>query len=265
MVGHPFFGFTAGEVEVIEALQNGHQTPLSISKHTALSRQGVYVALGHLVERGVVEIDVSQNKKLWRLVSSEDFDRATAEAKGTLYGEVAPSLSSVREYHGKVAVTNLLLKILTETKREDFVGIQGDGVYADWVRVLGSANINYINQCIKKNQLVVRAIMPEGNFERAFTIMGNEWAKHFKGRSYQANLIDEKYFVHKAEIFLIKKRLYFICMRDELVLEMSYPEFIKMFLLILSFIQDNSRLVDGNEILKNLVAGLEQKRTKISF
>jgi hypothetical protein len=194
---------------------------------------------------------------VWTLPSAEELAMQLDKVR-EYFGYPLPSNSILKHktihlYEGKESVSDLMKQIFTTHKNEFCIGIQSDIVYKDWKKVLGLSTINNLNKNIKKNKLIIQAILPKGHFTRGIDTMGSEWARHFEGRTYRANEIDEQYFKHHAELFLFKKSLYLICLRDELVLEIKHPEIQKMMLLLINFIQDNSRLLDGNEIIRNIL------------
>jgi hypothetical protein len=119
-----------------------------------------------------------------------------------------------------------------------------------------------LNRNIKKNKFIIEAILPDGFFTRAFARMGAGWAKDFEGRTYRASLIDERYFDHTAEVFLFKDSVYLISMKEALVIEIRHSQIQKMLTQMAEFMQDNARVVDGNEALRRLINENETKTKK---
>lgn len=254
--------FTKGELTVLNLLKADHLTPLSISKHSSLSRQGVYKILLQLEKRGLIFSKQTKSGRRWQLISKATFMERIEQIEVAIY-DSAPISSFVKVHQGKEELYDLWKRILSR-KNSELIGIQGDIVYERWLEVFGLESINKLNSLIKNNKIIVRVIMPGGNFERAIKIMGLEWARHFVGRTYQTNLIDEKYFTHQAEIFISNNRIYIISMKEQFAIEILHLEVVKMFSSLVTFIQANSQLVDGNKLLIDVIEkekGSEQNRT----
>ncbi len=247
------FNLSKGSQIVMSKLQQGHITPLAISNHSDLTRQGVYKILTSLSDQGLVFSDIENGKKSWRIATVNELQDVFSQAKGEMFPDSNNEVQSVQIHRGETAVTKLLKNIFSVHKNEKCVGLQGDAVYDDWKQMFGLDEIHRLNKLIKKNNMIIQAILPEGHFERSIQIMGKEWAENFEGRSYRANLIDEQYFHHKAEMFFFKNKAYLICLHDEIIIEIAHSEIFKMLTLLVSFVQENSTLVDGNKRLRELM------------
>jgi hypothetical protein len=161
-------------------------------------------------------------------------------------------------YRGRETIAALMKEIFTSHKGQKCIGIQGVNVYPGWKELLGVEFVNEINKVIKKNKMVNQAIVPEGHFDEVVSVMGLEWAKHFEGRSYRANEIDPKYFKHSGEMFFFKDSVYLISMSENLVIEIKHSHIHKMLYALIEYVQDTSRVVDGNERLRQIIASAKK-------
>lgn len=255
------FGFSKKTEKVFLAVLSGQDTPVKISKETDISRPAIYAILKHLQARGLIVSQVSRGVKHWALASDRAIDETLYEAKRALLGISEGRQEIYRKsdvgitlYRGKDAIEKLLKHLFENHKGEYYRGTQGDNVFPAWQQLFGIETINEFNKNIKKNRLIVEAVLPEGYFEGAVSRFGVEWARHFEGRTYRVGLIDPSYFQHGAELFLFKDILYLASMSEALIIEIRHSEIQKMISLFFTHMQDTARSVDGNEMLRKLIA-----------
>ena len=253
-------GLSNKELRVLAAVREGYATPLSIYRRTKVSRPGVYDILLALHERGIVASRIHNGKKTWKLVDRSELEQRFFETKRTLLGlsEGTSEIYGVDDavaiiHHGSEAVRKLMNELLTGHKHEKFYGFQGDVAAINWNKVFTPAETNAFNRAIKKNAVVAQAILPEGWFERQTKELGVEWAKDFEGRTQRVNIIGEEYFKHGGQVFLFKKSIYFIALGEELIIEIRNSEIQKLMLAIFAYIQDTSRSIDANALLRKLI------------
>ena len=60
-------------------------------------------------------------------------------------------------------------------------------------------------------------------------------------------------------MFIFKDSLFLLALNEELIIEIRHSEVQKMILSIFEFMQDNSRSIDANELLRNLIQRHEVK------
>lgn len=254
-------GLSPSAIKVFIALKAGHATPVQISKETNVSRPAVYTILGQLEGRGLVTQKGSGGTKSWAISSAVQLNKIFNDLKAEVLGSRNEKEAlyeegniEVKVYRGKKTIAELMRQIFQKHRGETCIGIQGDNVYEGWRDLLGLETINDLNKSIKKDRMVIQAIVPENHFVRVVDTMGLEWARHFEGRAYRVNEIDESYFEHKGEMFLFKDSVYLLSMSEGLVIEIKHSHIQKMLSSLIQYIQDTARVVDGNQILRELMA-----------
>ncbi len=255
------FGLSGTASAVLAQVKAGRETPVQISKETDISRPAIYAILAQLEEQGLVTRHAVKGAARWRVASASQINRLLERAREEILGskeerEVLYQEDNVgvKVYRGRKTISEVMRYIFQEHRGQTCIGFQGDNVFADWRDLLGAETINDLNKSIKKNGMVIQVIVPEGSFERSFDIMGLEWAKHFEGRAYRVNEISDDYFKHKGEMFLFKDSVYLISMREQVVIEIQHSQIQKMLYLLFEYVQDTSKVIDGNEILRQLMA-----------
>ncbi|OGZ12010.1 MAG: hypothetical protein A3D67_02375 [Candidatus Lloydbacteria bacterium RIFCSPHIGHO2_02_FULL_51_22] len=254
-------GLSQKEEKTLLALQNGADTPLVIARKTSISRPAVYAILKNLKKRGIAEYHTRNGKKRWKVSDEREIDRAIADAKRELLNipegreEVYGQADTMVVIHrGEKAIKNLLHEIIEENKGERLYGYQGKVSSIGWDTFFSVSETNRLNRAIKDNHLIVEAVIPDGWFEEQVARSGIEWAKEFEGRTTRVNVIDPKYFEHGGQMFLFKKSLYLFALNEGIIIEIRNSEIQKMILAMFEFIQDNSRAIDANELLRTLIA-----------
>ncbi len=253
-------GLSRAEIKVLDALRAGKNTPLLIAEYSKVSRPAVYEILERLHKRGIVKSNIRNGKKYWSQAKERDLERELYETKKELLGieegveEVRGlSDSTVIVHRGAPAIRKLLEGLFKEYKDQRLYGIQGDTVVIGWNKVFGVEKTNEINRLIKKNGIIVEAILPRGWFERQTKLLGKKWAEDFEGRASMTHEIDEEYFQHAGQIWAFRNSLYLIAMNEEIIIEVRNSEIQKLILSMFRFIQDNSRKIDVNRILRELL------------
>jgi len=255
-------GLSRSELRVLDAIYDGRSTPLIITTHTKVSRPAVYEIIERLHGRGLIRSTIRNGKKYWIKAKLQDLEQELYNSKKQLFGidegvEEVRGLSDslVTVHRGDEAIRKLLRGILVENKDTRLSTIQGDAVVIGWNKVFGVEGTNELNRFIKKNRIIVEAIMPFGWFERQTKLLGTKWARDFEGRMSINHEIDEHYFEHGGQIWMFKNSVYFVAMNEEIVIEVRNSEIQRLIMAMFNFIQDNSKKFDVNARLRELIEG----------
>lgn len=259
-------GLSKKEQKVLVALQERNDTPVKLSKATDVSRTAIYAILTNLKKRGLAESRITNGKKHWHIASEREIEETLYATKRSLLSipegreEIRGlSDSTVIIHRGAEAVRKLINGVLSDHKHERFYGFQGDVAAINWNNIFSLEETNRFNRNVKKNGIIFDAILPEGWFERQTRELGVGWAKDFEGRATRVNVIDQEYFRHGGQLFIFRESIYLIALGEELIIEIRNSEIQKMLLTFIKFMQDNSRVIDANELLRNVIAEMEGK------
>ncbi|MDB4991855.1 MAG: hypothetical protein JWL75_100 [Parcubacteria group bacterium] len=259
---HPFalFGLSPSASKVLSAVKDGLPTPVAISNETGISRPAIYAILNQLEEQGLITSGTLKGKRFWHIANPSQINRVFETARSALLGSkeekellYEEKNIEVKVYRGKKTIIELMRFIYQEHVGETCIGIQGANVYDGWRDLIGLETIHELNKSIKKHRMIMQVIVPQDHFQRVVPTMGVEWAKHFEGRTTRVNEIDESYFQNKGEMVVFKDSVYLICMEEALVIEIKHSHIQKMLLSLIHYVQDNSRVIDGNQILRELM------------
>ncbi|HEX8994067.1 MAG TPA: hypothetical protein VF803_02335 [Candidatus Paceibacterota bacterium] len=157
-------------------------------------------------------------------------------------------------HRGVQAIRVLMTNMFNAYKHERLYGFQGDVSAIGWSKIFSTEETNYFNRAIKKDKIIVEAVLPQGWFEEQSRTLGIAWAKDYEGRTARVNVIDPSYFGHGGQIWIFKSSLYLFALNEEIVIEIRNSEIQRMILALFRFMQDNSKLIDANELLRKVIA-----------
>ncbi|MCX6787957.1 MAG: winged helix-turn-helix domain-containing protein [Candidatus Kaiserbacteria bacterium] len=260
-------GLSKKEEKVLSSLQDGVDTPLSLARATGVSRTAIYAILGNLKKRGLAHTRIVGGKKYWSLAPEREIEEVVYEAKRALlkipegreevYGL---SDSTVIIHRGQDSIRKVFGELLFVHKNERFYGLVGDSAAANWNKMFSLQETNRFNRALKRNNIIAETITQDGLLERQARELGVSWAKDFEGRTTRVNVIDGEYFAHGAQIFIFKQSIYLMALGEDLVIEIRNSEIQKMLLTFFKFMQDNSRVIDANALLRSIIAEIEDKK-----
>ena len=260
-------GLSKKEEKVLIALQMGASTPLLLARVTKVSRTAVYAILLNLKKRGLAQVRTTSGKKHWALTPEREIEETLYEAKRALLKipegrEEVHSLSdsTVIVHRGQESIRKVLGELLLAHKNERFYGFVGDTAAQYWNKMFSLQETNRFNRALKSNNIIAETIIQEGVLERQTRELGVSWAKDFEGRTTRVNIIDAEYFAHASQVFIFKQSIYLLALGEELVIEIRNSEIQKMLLTFIKFIQDNSRVIDANALLRGVIAEMESKK-----
>ncbi len=259
-------GLSSNETKILGSIYDSKETPLQIANTTKISRPTIYDTLEKLHHRGLIRSTIRNGKKYWVPAKNIELDKRLFEVKKTLFSfdegveEVrTQSDSTVIVHRGGEAVRTLIRSIFKDNKNVRLYGIQGDLVNIGWTKVFGVEGTNELNRWVKQNQIIVEAIVPYGLYDRLTLENGIGWAKDFAGRMAVNHEIDEEYFEHGGQIWVLKDSLYLLAMHEEIVIEVRNSEIQNLVLEMFRFIQHNSRKFDVNQRLRDLIEKSKEK------
>lgn len=260
-------GLSKKEELVLLALRDGIDTPLLLTRATRVSRTAIYAILTNLKKRGLANTHITNGKKHWTLTPEREIEEVLYAAKRTLLKipegrEEVHGLSdaTVIIHRGPEAIHKVLGELVFAHKNERFYALIGDGAAEYWNKIFSLQETNRFNRALKKNNIIAETIIQEGFLERETRRLGVSWAKDFEGRTTKVNVIDSEYFTYGAQVWIFKQSIYLMALGEELVIEIRNSEIQKMLLSFFKFIEDNSRVIDANALLRDVIAEMENKK-----
>lgn len=256
----PLLGLSKKERQVFTALKNGCKTPLEVHQATDISRTAVYHIMTVLKDRGLVKRYKEGGKHYVRVASTSELGEVLYETKKDLLSFVDGKEemhrvqdSEVVVHRGVEAMKSCLYEAFTKNKNQKFIGVQSGEVYKLWSEIFGTSFVNDINALIKKNNIIVEGVLPEGAFRDAVTTFDEGWAEEYMGRMANIHEIDAKYFRHTGEVFIFKDVTYLLTVKDLLIVEIRHSDIAIAITMLIKYITDTTRVVDVNRRVRELV------------
>lgn len=252
-------GLSENEKEVLELLPE-HATPLSLARAASIPRPTVYITLKKLEARGLVRQKKEGKRHYWTPHLPKDILQDLAHCKMHIAEEeeraehmLLSDDTSVRIHKGKDAIVSVLMRMIKHNGGARMICIQGNHVGGSWGKALDPREINRINNMIKERKVITEIVTSLNWFKLQANMFGNDWIKGFEGRTSKINLVADEYLDYESQIFLSGKSAYIFHMPEETAIEISNASIVKMLRSMIVFAQDNSKTVDGNAILRQLL------------
>ena len=258
--GNKLLLLTDNEIQLLQLLKNSlGSTPASLAKQCSIPRPTIYITLDKLEERGLVQSRRIGKRKIWEIVSEDALQSQLEQLRHLLipsrgeYQQVnVSSNTDLAIYRGEKTILKLFTSFVEKHSGSRLLGVQGDFAGDAWKNTIKTEDINTINAKIKKNKLITEFITSKKWFQRQIGLFGKSWAENFMGRAAQIHFVDHKYLDYESQIFLFENKLYLVSMRDKLFIEVKNQHISKLIISLIKFIEDHSKSVDINEMLKKM-------------
>lgn len=234
-------------------------TPLRLAKLCHIPRPTIYITLAKLENRGLVRVRKVNKKKVWQIVDRalikdkiEDLKNTLTSDKDTYDRIKITDDTDITIHRGSDAIVNLFNGFAENHNGKRLMGMSGSLSAQAWKDVVDLESINTINSTIKDKGLLTEMIANESWFRQQVDMFGESWIEHFTGRATQIHFIESKYLDYESQIFIFGNELYLVSMREKLFIEVKNRQIARLIISLLNFVEDNSRVVDINQILKNM-------------
>lgn len=248
------------ELEILKILKKHKQaTPVFLAQHTAIPRATVYITLDKLKERGFIRLRKIEHKKIWELAPTETVLERIESIKDLFIENTAEyqtlnisENTDIAIYRGEKEIIKLFKGFAENHGGKRLLGVMGDRAGESWSHSISLRNINTVNEKIKEKGLLTETITSIACFEQQIKMFGQSWVDGYSGRASEVHILDSKYLDYEGQVFVFGNKVYLVHMRDKLFIEIKNAEISKMIICMLKFIQDNSKSVNLNELLKEL-------------
>lgn len=226
--------FSEEERQILKTLRVC-DTPLSISKHTAIPRSTIYFLLKKLKSRGLVIQDKKGSRTVWTL---RDMSTVTTES----LEKIIRKDTSIQIHDSKQAIEDFLESFST-SKNTKFNALNGDHNVEGWNTHIGTKRITEFNTLINQNKIISDIISSDNFIKQNKKILGEDWALSYKNKPTEYHVLDHKYTNYKTQILLHNQKIYIINMDKPLVIEISDIDIFQCFSSIFQFIKDNTKSI----------------------
>lgn len=201
-----------------------------------------------------------QGKSYFRVADSHALEASLQDAKKFLLGvpdgrqELSHNNTPLIFLHrGRASIEALLRHIFENHKNQKMYGLQGNKSTDAWEGLIDVATISSLNHSIKKNHIIVYAFLETGWVLSSAKKFGSEWVKSFEGRTTSVHEVPAKYMSYSTEVWLFKDSVYMLAPKEEIVIELRNSELVLMMKTLFSFIEDHSKQIDVNQLLRGFL------------
>lgn len=259
LLASEILGLTTNERDILKLLPT-HPTPLKITEASDIPRPTVYVTLEKLAQRGLVQKRREGKKRYWVTHIPKETKQNISNYKLHLdaHEEKKDSLqlsedTQIKIHKGKAGILGIFLKMIKTNTGQNMLQFQGNNIANSWAKVIGAKDINKINKLIKKEKTVSEIVASLTWIKSQVNLFGRDWARDFEGRTLKMNVLDEKYLDFESQIFISGDSAYIFHMPEVLAIEILNTSIVKMLKSMILFIQDNSRAIDGNALVRGMI------------
>ncbi len=250
------------ETEILELVkEKGQATPLSLAKSCKIPRPTIYITLDKLKDRGLIRSRKLDRKKIWELTKTTEMREHIEDLKNVLTGDKrtydkiqVTEDTDLTIHRGADAILNLFKKFAGDHNGKRLMGMSGNLSADAWKDTIPLSDINTINSKIKEQGLLTEMISSEGWFKQQARMFGKNWVENFIGRATQVHFIDNTYLDYSSQIFVFGSELYLVSMRERLFIEVKNKQIAALIISLLKFVEDKSKSVDINQILKGMIS-----------
>ena len=187
-------GLTANEAKVAKVLGHLPLSQIEVEKKTKLPHASVVDTLRRFVERGLVKVLKSQQRKTYVYYSK------------AVFAPVATQVSSlgteVEVYDGKEALLSLISKELVKHRHDRLLSFHGEAVGEGWLGILDPKEIQKRNELIIEHDIIVERFVPSNGYRALFKKFPRAWQKTMVGRSHITHFLPDDYFQTKTELMM---------------------------------------------------------------
>jgi sugar-specific transcriptional regulator TrmB len=253
-------GLKAKEVAILRAL-TGHELSIAeLSEHSKIARMTLYPLLTRLRARGFIDYRRSGKRRLWGLVPNAQLRARFESAQSELAPHTERQGHTVRlssEYGSELVFhrgVRRILDVVAELIRQEpngvLKGIQSTSSGYRGLEKSGDAAASKINALIKKHKIIVEAVLDESFLHAAQKRTSSRWKKSYIGRMANTSIVPDEYLNFNADLFLFSKRALLINWHDEVAIDITNTEILKMLERLFDFMHASGEKVDTNALVR---------------
>jgi sugar-specific transcriptional regulator TrmB len=253
-------GLKPKEVAIVRALTGRELTIAELSDKSKVARMTIYPLLARLRARGFIDYRRRSNRRLWGVVPSAHL-RARLEAAQS---ELAPTeerrghtVHLAREYgselifhRGVRRILDVLAELIGHERNGTLKGIQSTSSGYRGLEKSGEAATSKINTLIKQHKIIVEAVLDESFLHTAQTRTGTRWKKSYLGRMANTSIVPDAYLDFNADLFLFSRRALLVNWHDEVAIDITNAEMLKLLERLFDFMHASGRKIDTNALVR---------------
>jgi hypothetical protein len=254
-------GLKPKEVALLRALTGRELSVAELSDRAKVARMTLYPLLTRLRARGLVDYRRSRKRRLWGLVPGAQLRTRLEVAQSELAPHAERRGHTVRvasEYgtelvfhRGVRRILDVIAELIAQERDGVLKGIQSTSSGYRGLEKSGEIAASKINALIKQHKIIVEAVLDESFLRTAQTRTGTRWKKSYLGRMANTSIVPDAYLNFNADLFLFSRRALLINWHDEVAIDITNAEMLKLLGRLFDFMHASGRKVDTNALVRD--------------
>ncbi len=243
-------------VAILRALSGRELSIAELSERAKVARMTLYPLLTRLRARGLIDYRRHGKRRLWGLVPSSQLRTRLESARHELAPHEERRGHTVRlssEYgselvfhRGVPRIVAVISELLRQEKHGVLKGIQSSSSGFAGLQKAGQARGIKINELVKQNKIIVEAVLDESFLQTVQAGTGARWKKSYLGRMANTVIVPDEFLDFNADLFLFKKRALLINWHDEIAIDITNIEMLRLLGRLFNFMHTSGKKVDTN-------------------
>ena len=232
---------TKNEQAVLSAVSHLPQRIVDIENKSKVPHSTLFDILKSLKGRGLVQVSLVDNKKLWslgELNSEQGLGISLGTAKPTKDIEVIAGKEKIISYISNIFKFNVGKRVLVYHGREVFDG---------WYKILSESEIVEFNKTLVKLNIIVERFVPEYAFKKYITKTSKAYKESMLNRPQITYLLPDVYFTSKSEIMLCEDRVIIYETHLVQLLVLKDIETVKLYKSIFEILRSVGKKIDSQK------------------
>jgi DNA-binding transcriptional ArsR family regulator len=256
---------TRQENKILKALENGDYNISDLAVLTRFPRTTLYTALSSLKKRGLITRSTKGKSVLISLVPSPEISKLFAESATAFSPEgnvrvanksKTGKTSGFTLIYGKKAMFKVWQSLADINSKERFYAIQPTRSLINTVKLFKPGEFVPINNAIKKNKVIVDAIMKEDGFPTYMDLhkgqpdVQKKIIKSFLGRSADMSVVKNEYLNNNAELLIAPSSAFIMNWENEVGIKIENRDMIDLLRELYLLAKGYGKKIDFNEYMR---------------
>lgn len=246
---------TKQEHKILKALEKGPVNISSLSGLTRFPRTTLYTALSALKDRGLIHTLTQGKAVVVSAVPTSQISDLFAESATAFSPEGNMRLGGFTLIHGKKAMLKVW-ESLADVKKERVYAIQPTKSLLNTIKLFKPGEFVPINNAIKKNKVIMDAIMKEDGFPSYMAAydgkpdIQKKIIESFIGRSTDMTKVGNEYLNNNAELFITSQCAFIMNWENEVGIKIENRDMIDFLKELYMLAKGYGKKIDFNEYMR---------------
>ncbi len=264
-----FLSLSKNEVKILRLFKNSpdSMTISDISNKSRIPRMTLYIALGSLKDRGLVDYSRKGKRRFWNMVDTKTFTSNVINALTEITGESEVSVTANNGgftiYRGVDSLYKSWDSLKDLPPYTRVYGIQPTASIKLSVKKLDWKRIKPLQENILNKPIIIDGVLPEDYYPTYAKLFAHDKKlqktslESFIGRATDMTFVDEKYFKDsETELLILPTVAYLTDWKNEVSIEIKNPVMLGFLRQLYELAKGYGRKVVQNAYIKEFIKKL---------